>query len=643
MLVISGLGTGGAPVPPVTPSASFLVYAMKGGSDGPPGNGSDEFPFATPQHSLNFAGAIAGVGPTQAALVLLGPGQYAQNVTIPPFVILAALEPGNTVVIGTGVGNTVALSAAWVGNASSPFGGVEELFMLGDAVIDFTGVASFSTFVFGSASFFGGVLNVTGDPAQGGSVSLEAGVEAGPVSVVGASLFTSDGTGFTLSLASTAAQPAAWIGQGSFTLGAGVTLDATAGQNVSADLIATGVRGSVTLHDGGGGVTSYHSDAIGIPETIVLTGGAAYPVRHTGPNAIDVGLVGQVITTALVGGQLVAVWAANGAAVTWADDLATSTNVAQWVSAIHGANGLGGLVPLGDNVTLGVVAGGHTAIDLTAANAAFGFGLAHSWRAPVFDAIAAGPVQLGGLATLFHTLAPIEEINGTAAAPSYTFTADPSTGMYYDPVTGNTRWAALGVFAAEVLPSGGFGIPPISFPAAHVVPSLFSVADDSGGPGFSLSELSTTNMQTVLAPAGTSARPFIDRTSADVLAVAGGGGTGSAHYGAGFISNECVEVLVTVIGVTAAGAAGFRETATATVKFDAGGNATFCTPIGGSSNPTVNPLLDCVSDAPFNSGGGVPSSIAITCVGTSVVVTVTNNGAGANDFTAFFECKQFAP
>ena len=96
-----------------------------------------------------------------------------------------------------------------------------------------------------------------------------------------------------------------------------------------------------------------------------------------------------------------------------------------------------------------------------------------------------------------------------------------------------------------------------------------------------------------------------------------------------------------LLGVGATGSDGFREYATATVRCDAGGAAAFVAAVAASTNPTVNPDLDHASDGTFNGGGGA-SSIVLTVAGSDLVVTVTNQGVGANNFLVFFEVKGFA-
>jgi hypothetical protein len=282
----------------------------KGGSD-VTGNGTDEAPYLTVTKGLAVAGALAGLSIGQLALVLVGPGTYSENVQIPPFVVLGATDPGISVNLGTGVGNSFSLSPAWVGNAAGPFAAIAGIFVTNPSTIDFTGVASFPSFVVGVNTSFGAPMTITGDPAQGGNVTFEAGAGLDTIAASGVSLFFSDGTCVGLTLASTAAQPATLtaITNQITTL----HLDASGGMNATANLVDSTVE-FLTLTDGGGGVTSYTANTNGVPPSITLLGGAAYPVRATGPNALLASAnVGDVVTTELVAGFKVAVWASGGA------------------------------------------------------------------------------------------------------------------------------------------------------------------------------------------------------------------------------------------------------------------------------------------------------------------------------------------
>ena len=96
------------------------------------------------------------------------------------------------------------------------------------------------------------------------------------------------------------------------------------------------ISGTGLVHVTSGSVdnAAYLGAAGGIP--IVNSGG-------TDTAWLAIGTAGQVLT--VVGGA--PTWAAAPSGVTWANDLSTSSNTHQYVSAISGANGNGGAVTLG--------------------------------------------------------------------------------------------------------------------------------------------------------------------------------------------------------------------------------------------------------------------------------------------------------
>jgi hypothetical protein len=389
----SGAGGGGGP----TPALDFIVYVNKGGNDAT-GDGTDEKPFLT--WARAFAVLKPLVGPTQSGLALGGPGTYAENLIIPAFVYAAGMNAsGLDVTVGTGVGPSVTIDPNWLTAASGAAGGLLSMSTVGDVTVDFTGALGFCQFQSGNSIFVGGHIAITGDPTNGGNFFLAFGYgSASSLTITGCNFFsqcTPVVLGSTLTLKSTATQSVSWNSLGDVLSVAAIDLDATAGQNVTAIVSSQVNSGSLALHDGGGGVTAYIGTATAIPTNVVQTGGAAYPQRKTGPNAIAAGAPGQVITT--VGG--IAVWAAAGGGVAWADDLAGSTNADQWVAAISGSGGAGGAVPLGTNVQITAFAGGHSSIDLTAANAAFGFINANSFHSDLYDSLGAAPLIIGSSAT----------------------------------------------------------------------------------------------------------------------------------------------------------------------------------------------------------------------------------------------------
>jgi hypothetical protein len=285
----SSLG-GGAGTDGPLPAATFTVMVNKGGSD-VTGNGTDEAPYLT----IAKAHAVAKTLPlslSQFALVLIGPGTYNENVLVPAFTFDSGTDPGGlTVTVGTGVGNSIALDPNWTTVPPGPgtIGGAQAMATAGDVNIDYTGTPLFSNFQFGGPVFFGGSVTFTGDATNGGGGFISPDCVIGaPVLLHGITSFNATGAlfavGATVTLKSSATNPLFFEAVGGAFQDA-VIVDATAGKNVTA-IFETEVTGPLTLHDGGGGVTSYSATAGGIPPVVTLVGGAALPVNLTAANGL---------------------------------------------------------------------------------------------------------------------------------------------------------------------------------------------------------------------------------------------------------------------------------------------------------------------------------------------------------------------
>ena len=286
----SGGGGGGGGGDGPSPTISHLIYVMKGGNDST-GDGTDEQPYLTVGRALAVAKTFVGLSQAAMVLVLVGPGMYVENVAIPPFVIVSAMdESGADVLIGAGSGPAITLdSVAWATSTSGYAGVVNILtnYLVGDLSgpinIDFTGVTSPGSFLVAGIGVAGS-LTVTGDSVGGGFVFVtsEAFIDE-DITLTGVIMSMLGGSALfgTLTFASSATQASGGFVSdcsviSEFSAGS-VVLDATAGQNVAVIVDATNVDGSLTLKDGGGGVTNYTASVGGIPGQIIRTGGAAAP------------------------------------------------------------------------------------------------------------------------------------------------------------------------------------------------------------------------------------------------------------------------------------------------------------------------------------------------------------------------------
>jgi hypothetical protein len=147
---------------PVTPSADQTVWVSKGGNDAQ-ADGSDELPFLTIGAAL---AAIVDASTSKRYALMLAPGAYTENVSLKPNVFIVGVQANICRIDGN-----VALDGSWGGTANNR-GGLDNLVVVGDTVLDFVGLGSANGFFFGQFPFFLGNFNVTGDSA-GNFLSLQ--------------------------------------------------------------------------------------------------------------------------------------------------------------------------------------------------------------------------------------------------------------------------------------------------------------------------------------------------------------------------------------------------------------------------------------------------------------------------------------
>jgi hypothetical protein len=264
-----------------TPQTGLEIFVNPGGQDSPPGDGTLLFPFLTIGHATQIAKTIPTRSPTRPVGIFTSPGTFTENVLVPKNTFIVAQDPsGNS----TNVVGTLGLDPEWATAPIGTVGGTTGITWTGAATFNFTGGLGESQF-FAYATGFGGAVTVTGDPTNGGFLAIEQSSTLN-ISVVGATLNTSGsllgaGSASTIGIASTAAQPATWLSSGdSILFNTAVTIDATAGKNVTTTLVNSQyyATGTLTVKNGGGGVVTYTGAA---PSTVTLVGGASLAVAPT--------------------------------------------------------------------------------------------------------------------------------------------------------------------------------------------------------------------------------------------------------------------------------------------------------------------------------------------------------------------------
>jgi len=355
----------------------------------------------------------------------------------------------------------------------------------------------------------------------------------------------------------------------------------------------------------------------------------------------------------------------GGGGVTWANDLAGSSNTHQWLAAISGMGGAGGHVPVADSTYLDFVTTGailstsgrlnfgsnltqvllaqrnvansadDTVVGVAGDDKHFGsyiYGNTYLWGA---TQVAVGNTAYNGIVINGSNLSVGTSTLATTIGGSGGLTVDTTTALFTGTSTTFDATSPVEVDAYVACP--------VATPPASPAESVLLGTIDASETAAVLTQHSANNMETVLAPLGDSAKAFIDRACKEVLGVAGGGGTKAVTYTPQLKYGDCcAKIKVTCVGVTASGASGFSEEATCTILID-GSVASFVAAATGSTNPTYNPALDKASDSDFTSGGGTASSITLACISNSLRVTVTNEGTSANNFVVFFEVQGWRP
>lgn len=249
------------------PAASNIVYVNKGGSD-VTGNGSFGLPFLTIGAALS---RITDASVNKSYLVLVGPGNYTEDVALIPFAYVQGQELYGQII---GV-QSMSLSAAWASVVGLSFAGANSLVVENDMILNFSGVQD-GNLTFDTV-YVDGNFSLTGDPVNGGFVNLRACEIVGTMNVTGASVEPHELTfDSNVSLFSTASQPVVWnsVGGGSF-YDVTLTVDSTAGKPAEVMMGGTAWANTLAL---AGAATSFVGSTSSIPSLVTLSAGAPPPV-----------------------------------------------------------------------------------------------------------------------------------------------------------------------------------------------------------------------------------------------------------------------------------------------------------------------------------------------------------------------------
>ena len=345
----------------------------------------------------------------------------------------------------------------------------------------------------------------------------------------------------------------------------------------------------------------------------------------------------------------------GGGGVTWANDLAGSSNTHQWLASVSGPGGGGGNVPVANatfftfdrtgnptstNALLNMPGVAATQVmsirdvtDSVDLNLIKSYGAGETTQFGDFSTLSQDTWLAGSNLRLLSFGGTCEIDVSQTVATGVTFLVGTSTVQIKQGDAEVTATPFTFDAASPIIEKAYVEFVPATSPTPPNAVLLGKA--DSTTVGTNVRHLSDQLLSTTLAPAGDSARPFIDRMQKSLLAVAGTGGTAAATFP--IPTSACVYARVTVMGVTAAGAAGAKLSATATIR-NAAGTAVLVTAAGGSSVPKNNPELDDALDAAF-----VGSSLTLSASLATLRVQVTNGGALANDFAVFVEIYGYHP
>jgi len=287
LMVVSDAGIGAGPGP--SPSSTFSLWVEKGGSDSA-GDGSDDAPYLTITKAITVAKTLALGGPTfQECAIYVGPGEFTENLVVPPWLNIVSLAPFSAILNG----NVTLDSPTWVADRSGFAGTIlTGIYMLGSITLDFTGFALGDAF--GLHGCIVGDVTVTGDAVGGASVDSHEVYFSGVISATGCSdasggfntfnCYFADGE---IHVVASATLDSTWHSIGDSTSPeqpVAITLDATAGQPaVGFAMSALANGGTLTLNGAG---ASYTACLQAVPKLITLLNGAPPPVLMSFANGL---------------------------------------------------------------------------------------------------------------------------------------------------------------------------------------------------------------------------------------------------------------------------------------------------------------------------------------------------------------------
>jgi len=259
------------------------IFNVNLGGDDSTGDGSYDAPYLTIGKAMSVAAGL-GLNIDLNAVILLGPGNFVEDVVWEPWVFLCGVD---ATAFSPYIEGGITLCSNWASVSGGAAAGMSNVTVQNDVVLDFTGTESQSAFNISTQAFIIGNLTVTGDPTVSGQAIVRGLEINGTTTFTGAqfeshnSLFFND-----VSIVSTADQPAGWSDFASVVGGEfvtpNVTADSTAGKDVFVEAYSSSFTGAIYLKGSG---TTYQatSDAV---SRVTRTSGAPAAKRLTESCAI---------------------------------------------------------------------------------------------------------------------------------------------------------------------------------------------------------------------------------------------------------------------------------------------------------------------------------------------------------------------
>lgn len=282
--VTAGPGTGSQAAKVAAQQANIL-YVSETGSD-VSGNGNLFNPFATYNHAATVAIA-GGAAEGNFWVVSVAPGTYAQAIALQPYVDLCGFDAANSLGFGnanaTVLNGVVSLGSGFTG-ASPVFAGLSNVYLGSDITLNFLAAGATNGGVQISNS------NIQNYTIIGSGLAIRGGLNTsttGNVTVQDARLSTSS-TEIGGNVSVTSPSFGSEVFYVSSFIDGSMSIDGSAGFPSTVRSLGSSIRSAIDLN---GALATYLTAMEGLGNSIILSGGAAFPTIFGSGSA----LLGQIL------------------------------------------------------------------------------------------------------------------------------------------------------------------------------------------------------------------------------------------------------------------------------------------------------------------------------------------------------------